>query len=159
LTRYILREHENKIFDYRKQHWDYYNSKFARKKDNNRGKNIWDRWAGAAVLSMKMKVHQTLVWLNLLSFGTRDLTEPTIGIRSAVVEEARAKSGLSAENSYAANHLTKTFTDSTLLRNFVSTPQRSHCPAVTELSSVPLLPDGRILGRFVVYSVKFCICV
>jgi len=45
-----------------KQHWDYYNLKFARKKDNNRGKNIHDRWAGAAVLSMKMRVHQTLVW-------------------------------------------------------------------------------------------------
>jgi hypothetical protein len=30
-----------------------------------------------------MKVHQTLVWLNLLSFRTKDLTEPTIGIQSA----------------------------------------------------------------------------
>jgi len=74
--------------------------------------------------------------VNLLSFGTKDLTKPTIGIQSAVVDEERAKSGLSAENSYAANHLTKTFTDSTLLRHFVSTHQRSHCPAVTELSSV-----------------------
>jgi len=30
-----------------------------------------------------MKVHQTLVWLNLLSFGTKDLAAPTIGIQSA----------------------------------------------------------------------------
>ncbi len=46
-----------------------------------------------------MKVHQTLEWLNLLFFGTKDLAAPTIGIRSAAVDEARAKSGLSAENS------------------------------------------------------------
>ncbi len=32
--------------------------------------------------SMNMKVHQTLVWLNLLSFGTKDLAEPTFGIQS-----------------------------------------------------------------------------
>ena len=32
---------------------------------------------------MNMKVHQTLVWLNLLSFRTKDLAEPTIGIQSA----------------------------------------------------------------------------
>jgi hypothetical protein len=32
---------------------------------------------------MKMKVHQTLEWLNLLSFGTKGLTAPTIGIQSA----------------------------------------------------------------------------
>jgi hypothetical protein len=73
----------------------------------------WSRRGAVACRSMKMKVHQTLVWLNLLSFGTKDLAEPTIGIRSAVVDEARAKSGLSAENSYAANHLTKTFTNNT----------------------------------------------
>ena len=33
---------------------------------------------------MKMKVHQTLVWLNLLSLGTKGLTEPTIGIQSGL---------------------------------------------------------------------------
>ena len=77
-----------------KQHWDYYNLKFARKKDNNRGKNIHDRWAGAAVLSMKMRVHQTLEWLNLLSFGTKALTAPTIGIQSDAVDEAKATAGL-----------------------------------------------------------------
>jgi hypothetical protein len=48
---------------------------------------------------MKMKVHQTLEWLNLLSFGTKGLTAPTIGIQSAAVDVARAKSWLSAENS------------------------------------------------------------
>ena len=32
---------------------------------------------------MKMKVHQTLEWLNLLSFGTKASTTPTIGIQSA----------------------------------------------------------------------------
>ncbi len=32
---------------------------------------------------MNMKVHQTLVWLNLLSFRTKDLAEPTISIQSA----------------------------------------------------------------------------
>jgi hypothetical protein len=31
---------------------------------------------------MNMKVHQTLVCLNLLSFRTKDLAEPTIGIQS-----------------------------------------------------------------------------
>ncbi len=36
-----------------------------------------------ACRSMLMKVHQTLVWLNLLSFGTKDLAAPTIGIQSA----------------------------------------------------------------------------
>ncbi len=36
-----------------------------------------------ACRSMNMKVHQTLVWLNLLSFGTKDLAAPTIGIQSA----------------------------------------------------------------------------
>jgi hypothetical protein len=34
--------------------------------------------------SMKMKVHQTLVWLNLLSFGTKDLAAPTIGIHYTI---------------------------------------------------------------------------
>jgi hypothetical protein len=34
-------------------------------------------------LKVNMKVHQTLVWLNLLSFGTKDLAAPTIGIQSA----------------------------------------------------------------------------
>ncbi len=55
-----------------------------------------------------MKVHQTLVWLNLLSFKrTKDLTEPTIGIQSA-----------------AANH-------NTLLRDFdTSVPA---VPAVTAI--------------------------
>ena len=33
---------------------------------------------------MKMKVHQTLVLLNLLSLGTKGLTEPTIGIQSGL---------------------------------------------------------------------------
>ena len=56
---------------------------------------------------MNMKVHQTLVWLNLLSFRTKDLTEPTIGIQSA-----------------AANH-------NTLLRHFdTSVPA---VPAVTAI--------------------------
>ncbi len=34
-----------------------------------------------------MKVHQTLVWLNLLSFRTKDLAEPTIGIQSAAANQ------------------------------------------------------------------------
>ncbi len=57
-----------------------------------------------ACRSMNMKVHQTLVWLNLLSFGTKELAAPTIGIQSA------------------ANHYTfhKKFTNNTLLRHFVS---------------------------------------
>ena len=56
---------------------------------------------------MNMKVHQTLVWLNLLSFRTKDLAEPTIGIQSA-----------------AANH-------NTLLRHFdTSVPA---VPAVTAI--------------------------
>ncbi len=81
---------------------------------------------------MNMKVHQTLVWINLLSFGTKGLAEPTIGIRSAVVDEARAKSGLSAENSYTANHLTTTFT------NKKATPfcLNQHAQLYTELSAV-----------------------
>jgi len=33
---------------------------------------------------MNMKVHQTLVWLNLLSFRTKDLAAPTIGIQSGL---------------------------------------------------------------------------
>jgi hypothetical protein len=36
-----------------------------------------------ACRSMNMKVHQTLVWLNLLSFRTKDLAAPIIGIQSA----------------------------------------------------------------------------
>ncbi len=36
-----------------------------------------------ACRSINMKVHQTLVWLNLLSFGTKDLAAPTISIQSA----------------------------------------------------------------------------
>ena len=32
---------------------------------------------------MNMKIHQTLVWLNLLLFRTKDLAAPTIGIQSA----------------------------------------------------------------------------
>ena len=56
---------------------------------------------------MNMKVHQTLVWLNLLSFRTKDSAEPTIGIQSA-----------------AANH-------NTLLRHFdTSVPA---VPAVTAI--------------------------
>ncbi len=35
---------------------------------------------------MNMKVHQTLVWLNLLSFRTKDLAKPTIGIQSAAAK-------------------------------------------------------------------------
>jgi hypothetical protein len=37
---------------------------------------------------MNMKVHQTLVWLNLLSFRTKDLAEPTIGIQSAAANHS-----------------------------------------------------------------------
>jgi hypothetical protein len=37
-----------------------------------------------ACRSMNMKVHQTLVWLNLLSFRTKGLAEPTIGIQSGL---------------------------------------------------------------------------
>jgi hypothetical protein len=56
---------------------------------------------------MNMKIYQTLVWLNLLSFRTKDLAEPTIGIQSA-----------------AANH-------NTLLRHFdTSVPA---VPAVTAI--------------------------
>ena len=36
---------------------------------------------------MNKKVHQTLVWLNLLSFRTKDLAEPTIGIQSAAANQ------------------------------------------------------------------------
>ncbi len=72
-----------------------------------------------------MKVHQTLVWLNLLSFRTKDLTEPTIGIQSA-----------------AANH-------NTMLHHF-----DTNVPAVPAVTVIlvclftSLLPDGRILGRW-----------
>ncbi len=38
---------------------------------------------------MNMKVHQTLVWLNLLSFRTKDLAEPTIGIQSVAANQTR----------------------------------------------------------------------
>jgi hypothetical protein len=70
--------------------------------------------------------------VNLLSFGTKDLTKPTIGIQSAVVDEERAKSGLSTENSYAANHLTTTF------NNKKATPfcLYQHAQLYTELSAV-----------------------
>ncbi len=57
---------------------------------------------------LNMKVHQTLVWLNLLSFGTKDLTAPTIGIQSA------------------ANH-------NTLFRHFV--PITPACPVSSSLLS------------------------
>jgi hypothetical protein len=46
---------------------------------------------------MNVKVHQTLVWLNLLSCGTRDSPAPTIGIQSDAVGEVKTKAGLSAE--------------------------------------------------------------
>jgi hypothetical protein len=36
---------------------------------------------------MNLKVHQTLVWLNLLSFRTKDLAEPTIDIQSAAANQ------------------------------------------------------------------------
>jgi hypothetical protein len=46
---------------------------------------------------MNVKVYKTLVWLNLLSFGTKGLAAPTIGIQSNAEDEAKAKAGLSAE--------------------------------------------------------------
>ncbi len=55
---------------------------------------------------MNMKVHQTLVWLNLLSFGTKDLAAPTIGIRSAAVDEARAKSPVACRSMNMKVHQT-----------------------------------------------------
>ncbi len=71
----------------------------------------------AACRSMNMKVHQTLVWLNLLSFGTKDLAAPTIGIQSA------------------ANHFHKNVHSPTTHCSAILslTHQRAHCPAVTEL--------------------------
>jgi hypothetical protein len=41
-----------------------------------------------------VRVHQTLVWLNLLSFGTKGSIAPTIGIQSDAVGEAKATAGL-----------------------------------------------------------------
>jgi hypothetical protein len=43
---------------------------------------------------VNVKVHQTLVWLELLSLGTKALTAPTIGIQSDAVDEAKATAGL-----------------------------------------------------------------
>jgi hypothetical protein len=42
---------------------------------------------------MNMKVHQTLVWLNLLSFRTYDLAAPTIGIKSGLSRVGYRTSG------------------------------------------------------------------
>jgi hypothetical protein len=66
-----------------------------------------------------MKVHQTLVWLNLLSLGTLGLTEPTIGIQSGLCHGR----GL-ARTACQQHSLT------TLIRHFVSIK-----PAYTVLPS------------------------
>ena len=79
-----------------------------------------------------MKVHQTLVWLNLLSLGTKGLTEPTIGIQSGLCHGWGLARTASQQRSLT-----------TLLRHFVSiclSTQRALCPAVywgwlAELSS------------------------
>jgi hypothetical protein len=62
-----------------------------------------------ACRSMNMKVHQTLVKLNLLSFRTKDLTEPTIGIQSGLCHRWGLARTASQQRS-----------PTTLLRNFVS---------------------------------------
>ena len=58
---------------------------------------------------MKMKVHQTLVWLNLLSLGTKGLTEPTIGIQSGLCHGRGLARTASQQHSLT-----------TLIRHFVS---------------------------------------
>jgi hypothetical protein len=68
---------------------------------------------------MKMKVHQTLVWLNLLSLGTIGLTEPTIGIQSGLSHGRGLARRASQQHSLT-----------TLIRHFVSIK-----PAYTVLPS------------------------
>jgi hypothetical protein len=78
---------------------------------------------------MNMKAHQTLVWLNLLSLGTKDLAESTIGIQSGLCHGWGLARTASQKRS-----------TTTLLRHFVCiTPAcpLSTVPAVTELSAVP----------------------
>ncbi len=58
---------------------------------------------------MKMKVHQTLVWLNLLSLGTKGLTEPTIGIQLGLCHGRGLARTASQQHSLT-----------TLIRHFVS---------------------------------------
>ena len=58
---------------------------------------------------MKMKVHQTLVWLNLLSLGTKGLTKPTIGIQSGLCHGRGLARTASQQHSLT-----------TLIRHFVS---------------------------------------
>ena len=56
-----------------------------------------------------MKVHQTLVWLNLLSLGTKGLTKPTIGIQSGLCHGRGLARTASQQHSLT-----------TLIRHFVS---------------------------------------
>ena len=56
-----------------------------------------------------MNVHQTLVWLNLLSFRTKGLTEPTIGIQSGLCHGRGLARTASQQHSLT-----------TLIRHFVS---------------------------------------
>ena len=76
-----------------------------------------------------MKVHQTLVWLNLLSLGTKGLTEPTIGIQSGLCHGRGLARTASQQHSLT-----------TLIRHFVSIKQAStlfSCIVYTDLSSQP----------------------
>jgi hypothetical protein len=54
-------------------------------------------------------IHQTLVWLNLLSLGTKGLTEPTIGIQSGLCHGRGLARTASQQHSLT-----------TLIRHFVS---------------------------------------
>ena len=88
---------------------------------------------------MKMKVHQTLVWLNLLSLGTKGLTEPTIGIQSGLCHGRGLARTASQQHSLT-----------TLIRHFVSIKPAStlfSCIVYTdlspELSAPPLFNAGR----------------
>jgi len=102
---------------------------------------------------MKMKVHQTLVWLNLLSLGTKGLTEPTIGIQSGLCHGRGLARTASQQHSLT-----------TLIRHFVSIKPAStlfSCIVYTDLSSQPppcsmpagpvrqvILPAARPAGCF-----------
>jgi hypothetical protein len=95
---------------------------------------------------MNMKVHQTLVWLNLLSFGTKGLTAPTIGIQSGL-SRVEGKGGISLPrlstwnslvlNSYFVTNISGggdlCVTNNTLLRH-TSVPS---IQLYTDVSAVP----------------------
>ncbi len=78
---------------------------------------------------MNMKVHQTLVWLNLLSFGTKDLAAPTIGIQSGLCHGWRGHTSYSYFVTNISGGGDLYVTNNTLLRHFVSDTQASPLPS------------------------------